>query len=290
MTHDGSALYAATSRGVYRSTNLGDLWTPANGGLTDTLTFALFSHGGRILLGASHSAFQSSDAGSSWTPMTSGMPGGRVYSFAAVGSTDIAATSNGVYRSTNAGIDWIPAGTGISGDRGTPLALRALNNVVVLTTSLSGCYLSTDAGENWNEISEGLTGPGSGLNSLAESNGYLFGGSYNGGVWRRPLSDILTGIRGKDNTAPGGEYALEQNFPNPFNPSTKIRYYLERDTEIELAVFDLLGRRVMTLVKGREEAGDHEVNLSGQGLASGVYYYRLRAGTKAATRSCLLVR
>ncbi|HMK39353.1 MAG TPA: aryl-sulfate sulfotransferase [Bacteroidota bacterium] len=72
-------------------------------------------------------------------------------------------------------------------------------------------------------------------------------------------------------------FALEQNFPNPFNPSTEIRYALPRRAQVSLEVFNTLGQQVSTLVNGTEESGFHEVRFDGSNFASGVYYYRLRA-------------
>ena len=96
-------------------------------------------------------------------------------------------------------------------------------------------------------------------------------------------------------------FALEQNYPNPFNPATQIRYALPARASVTLDVYNALGQHVATLVNESEEAGFHEVRFDGTNLASGVYFYRLRAhpaGGAAAsaagdfiqTRKLLLVR
>lgn len=74
-------------------------------------------------------------------------------------------------------------------------------------------------------------------------------------------------------------FMLHQNYPNPFNPDTRIQYDLPVDARVDLAVFDLLGRRVATLVNDAREAGRHTAVFTGSGLASGVYFVRLRATT-----------
>jgi leucyl aminopeptidase len=83
---------------------------------------------------------------------------------------------------------------------------------------------------------------------------------------------------------------LYQNFPNPFNPSTVIAFELPESRWVTLAIFDLLGREVASLVDGWTEAGSHTVRLGANGLASGVYLYRLTAGSATLTRRMVVVR
>ncbi len=83
---------------------------------------------------------------------------------------------------------------------------------------------------------------------------------------------------------------LHQNYPNPFNPSTIIGYSLPEQTNIELAVFDLLGRRVAVLADGDQLAGRYEVTFNASGLVSGLYIYRLRAGTEVRTGRMTLLK
>jgi alpha-tubulin suppressor-like RCC1 family protein len=86
------------------------------------------------------------------------------------------------------------------------------------------------------------------------------------------------------------EFTLEQNFPNPFNPSTMIRYTLARSAAVSLRVFNLVGEEVATLVDEYQGPGTREVVFDATGLASGVYLYELRAGTLAATKKLVLLR
>jgi len=90
-------------------------------------------------------------------------------------------------------------------------------------------------------------------------------------------------------------YSLEQNFPNPFNPTTTIQYTVggarSQATgirEIQIVIYDVLGREVATLVRARQPAGTYEVRFDGSWLPSGVYFYRLTAGTFSAARAMLL--
>ena len=93
--------------------------------------------------------------------------------------------------------------------------------------------------------------------------------------------------------APTG-YGLDQNFPNPFNGATAIRYALPAAGEVDLAVFNLLGHRVARLDTGYQAAGAHEaawdgLDEEGQSLAAGVYFYRLRYRDQLTVRKLVLL-
>jgi hypothetical protein len=85
-------------------------------------------------------------------------------------------------------------------------------------------------------------------------------------------------------------FALGQNFPNPFNPTTVIRYQLPAASHVELKVYDILGREVTTLVNEQKPAGYYTVQFNAAGLASGVYFYRMKAGDFVETRKLTLIR
>jgi endonuclease I len=96
---------------------------------------------------------------------------------------------------------------------------------------------------------------------------------------------------------PAQAFRLEQNYPNPFNPSTEIRYQVSGTSEVRLDVFDMLGRKVSTLVNERKAAGTYSVNFNAAGLASGgaslasgIYFYRLQAAGFAETKRMMLMK
>jgi hypothetical protein len=103
---------------------------------------------------------------------------------------------------------------------------------------------------------------------------------------------------GKGSTAVPASYGLEQNFPNPFNPTTIIRYELPGEEvrgtasiyNVSLRVYNILGQPVATLVDGVESPGFKSVVFDGTPFSSGVYYYRLQAGSFSATKKLLIVK
>ncbi len=85
-------------------------------------------------------------------------------------------------------------------------------------------------------------------------------------------------------------FSLMQNYPNPFNPTTTIRYGIPHRSHVLLSVYNTLGQRVAELANGDMVAGYHEVTFDARNLSSGVYFYRLQAGSYVETRKLLLVR
>ncbi|OQY74414.1 MAG: hypothetical protein B6D44_04320 [Ignavibacteriales bacterium UTCHB2] len=86
------------------------------------------------------------------------------------------------------------------------------------------------------------------------------------------------------------EYSLEQNYPNPFNPITTIRYDLPKDGLVQLEVFDIIGRKITTLVNTHQSAGRYEINFDASNLASGVYIYKLQSGQYVSSKKMMLLK
>ena len=86
------------------------------------------------------------------------------------------------------------------------------------------------------------------------------------------------------------EFRLEQNFPNPFNPTTRIQYQVSSISEVTLKVYDILGSEVETLVNEEQEPGYYEVQFGDGDLASGMYVYRLTAGDYVSVKKMMLLK
>jgi hypothetical protein len=84
--------------------------------------------------------------------------------------------------------------------------------------------------------------------------------------------------------------SLDQNYPNPFNPLTKISFEISERSNIELAVFDLLGNKIKTLLNESMEPGKYNVDFDGSNLASGVYYYRLKGEGNIISKKMILLK
>jgi hypothetical protein len=110
-----------------------------------------------------------------------------------------------------------------------------------------------------------------------------------------PVSDTVTGVTERPIAGLPAIIELAQNYPNPFNPATNVSFVISgegggKPSFVTLKVFDVLGREVATLVERLMPAGTHTVQFDGNGLSSGLYYYRLQAGETMRVKKMLLVR
>jgi hypothetical protein len=163
-------------------------------------------------------------------------------------------------------------------------------------------YVDTNPGSDDNEIILAVS-------SYSEENRSFLGPTQSG--WRplwdielssgASLSNTIVPIRAEflvssspvatdDVSEVPEQVMLQQNFPNPFNPTTTIRYSLPQSGPVTLAVYDLLGRQVTTLVDGVQPAGAHTVTLDAGQWASGLYFYTLQANGQRQTRRMVLVK
>ena len=109
---------------------------------------------------------------------------------------------------------------------------------------------------------------------IMEVNGYL-----------NPLTSVVD-----KNVAKINSFSLSQNYPNPFNPGTEIEYSIPQQEYVTLKVFDITGKEIYTLVNREEPAGKHLVNFVAKDLASGIYFYRLNAGSYTAIHKMILLK
>jgi hypothetical protein len=116
---------------------------------------------------------------------------------------------------------------------------------------------------------------------------------WDGSAWKNITKQLntytpITAVN--ENLSSINSYSLSNNYPNPFNPSTKITYSIPERATISLKVFNLLGSEVAELVKGEIEAGKYNINFNASSLPSGVYFYRLQAGSFIQTRKMILLK
>lgn len=143
----------------------------------------------------------------------------------------------------------------------------------------------------------GLKGMAAQVNTLiqidtATAAGTLIGSTGVSGLLAIAMrtDSLVVAVDGNPNPETPKRFVLEQNYPNPFNPATRIGFQLAGFGLVSLKVYDLLGREVATLVNEELQPGSHEVTWDAHGMASGVYFCRLAAGSFVQSRKLVLMR
>jgi hypothetical protein len=219
-------------------------------------------------------------------------------------------SANRVARFNTQTNTWSTLGTGSSnGVDSVVLALAVVGNEVYVGgefTSAGGVSANGVARFNtqtntWSTLGTGsqngvsVGGVSGGVYALAVSGNEVYvGGRFisAGGVSANGVARWNSGTSRVEQLSPTAPktFLLEQNYPNPFNPSTTIRYQLPVASEVKLEVYDVLGKKIATLVNERQSAGSYQVVWNASGLSSGTYFYRLQAGTFVETKKMIMVK
>jgi ligand-binding sensor domain-containing protein len=190
--------------------------------------------------------------------------------------------TSGAYSSDDLGVNWnrIPS---ISG-KGVTCFLVNNPTMYFAGTSDSGAFASTDRGWSWHSVNNGLT-ESSTMSLDVDQQEHLYAGTSKG-LFKS--TGIVTRIDEKGRVP--SSFSLFQNYPNPFNPTTVINYQLSVNSEVTLKIYDVLGRLVNTLIEERQTAGARSVAFNASNLSSGIYFYRLAAGSYVETKKMILIK
>jgi CubicO group peptidase (beta-lactamase class C family) len=100
--------------------------------------------------------------------------------------------------------------------------------------------------------------------------------------------DVITGVESEIQLPI--EFSLMQNYPNPFNPITTIKYSIKERSTVELMLYDVLGKEIKVLVNKEQDAGDYGIEFNAGNLVSGIYFYKLKAGSFVKTKKMILLK
>jgi len=274
-------ILAGTRGGLFKSTDRSQTWVPL---LPDEfINTVVVTSSGAIIVGTSwHGAFRLIDVDSTWQQINNGLTSLSVISLALDDSGVMyAGTSTaGIFRTTNFGDSW--EYTGLDSSYVQDLEINS-NGDIFVALPPRGVYRSRNSGVTWDRIVGGLSD--SYCNDVAiDRDGYIYAGTRIAGVFRSIMS--TTEVVGESTPR---IFSLEQNYPNPFNPGTTISFHLGERGFVTLKVFDLLGREVSTIFEGDLLPGYYQRIFRGNGLASGVYIYRLTTQKHVEIKRMLLL-
>jgi len=187
-----------------------------------------------------------------------------------------------VYATTDGGINWFPKSS-------TNVYCQDIDFLDIKNGYAAGLGIisrTTDGGVSWSNDFSYFNGTGDGIGMIDTSTGIAVGGY---GSIIRLADGGITDVEYYPPALPHG-YSISQNYPNPFNPFTTIRYSVVNDGYIVITVYDALGTEVKKLVNEKKPAGEYELTWNASGLPSGVYFYRIQAGSFSETRKMILIK
>lgn len=291
---------------IYKTTNGAASWTATNSGsaidVNPPLAMAVCPTSpdtvivGTAPLNARARYFRTTSGGATWTDITGILPDRYPMDLAIdpQNSSTFYAAIGGfgtgrLFKSTDAGESWMDMTGTLPDVPTTAVAIDPSNSDYIYVGTDIGVYVSTDGGESWYVFNEGL--PEALIVAdltISPSNRYLRLASHSNGVFERPLLESPVGVNEEASVA--RDFRLEQNYPNPFNSTTTIRFAFADSRFTSLKVYNVLGEEVAILVSEKKTPGQHAITWNASTVPSGVYVYRLAAGSFVATRKMLLIK
>ena len=291
LVTDTAWFCGVTGKGVYKSVNAGGAWATSNLGFSTSTITTMLAYDSVIYAGTADRGLYRRKTGQAvWINISSTIAS-NLFSALGVHGTRLFAGTNGLglYYSDDHGDHWTAVNFGLPGGT-TPIRITGILSQgasVIVSTSDFGVYVSTTNGATWTDVNTGLGNRA--VTAIAIRDGILYAGTSVGGVWTRPISEILGVKESYVGTVPE-QYTLSDNYPNPFNPETRINYALPVQSYVRLMVYDMLGREVASLVDGIKPAGSYFANFDASRLSSGVYMYSLQTPGFRTVKKMVLVR
>jgi photosystem II stability/assembly factor-like uncharacterized protein len=285
-------IFFGTNRGVVRSLDNGDNLEQTGWDYFNVEDLIISPIDDDIFILSGGSVFRSTDSGSSWTNASSGLTNLGINAFGFNSHDHIFAGTatyyGGVFVSTNNGENW--ALTGYANQNSVDSVVSALfvssaNHIFIGTLGL-GVLCSTDDGDTWTEINSGIPSGSIIYSFIVNEYGKILVGTSMGIF--RSLEPIVS-VDNYTSNLPNS-FILSQNFPNPFNPFTKIKYSVPQISQVQIKIYDVLGNEIETLVNEEKPAGTYEVTWNAANLPSGVYFYQLWAGDFVDTKKMILIK
>lgn len=244
--------------------------------------------------------FKSTDHGTTWTDISYDLSNRDIVCIAQLDTMIYVSTlHDGVFRKALGAESWTQVAFNTATNPVSCFAtdgsnLYAGTYCIDTLNAEHGVYYINNNSTSWNALSVPGLRDSTIISALGVYGGHLYVGS--GGTFGMTSKYYgtfvvsLVPVAVRPSSEASHRFMLGQNYPNPFNPSTIISYQLPANIFVSLKIYDVLGREVKTFVNGRQNAGTHNVTFNAGNLSSGVYFYRLTAGSFSEVKKLLLVK
>jgi photosystem II stability/assembly factor-like uncharacterized protein len=275
--------------GLQRTTDEGNTWTRLDKGFISDYVYGLAIDSNKNIYAGTYGAaiYKSTDDGSTWTTVYQSAPGNiSIASMAIAPNGTIFAYNNGygILRSTDEGLTWKSVLSDDGWQDVSPLNINKKGEIFASGSS-NHFYSSTDNGNTWKDILGNMK-----LCTIRDIKFDFNDSMYiatDESVWRSN-PDSTVGI--KDKSLIVQQYKLSQNYPNPFNPNTRIDYSIKDEGFVKIEIYDILGRKVETLINEEKQPGNYSVNFNGTSLTSGVYFYKLEINNYVSVKKMIFLK
>jgi hypothetical protein len=304
LCQSGQNIFAYTNTGsaYYVTSNNGSNWSVASG-FTGGVTNDLLNNSPSFYAATYKGLYLSTNQGFTWsTRQNNGLPANpdgtkRLMALVTEGGNLYASTNNpvnSIYRSIDEGNNWVQLGIVLSQfayfstlEKSPGMLFGGINNVNAVHY---GVWASSDQGNSWTAVNGGLSS-GFSIFKLLRVDNILFA-CTGVGVWKAEINS-LTGFAGTENQITPEGFVLEESYPNPFNPSTTIRFSVPPSMagkNFTLKVMDITGREISTLINEKLSAGSYETMFRVENNSSGVYIIKLTEGERSLYGKIVLLK
>lgn len=283
----GDTIIAGTSgNGIIRSNDKGKTWNSISSGFDQSFINCIVRKDNTLLAAAYEGILRSTDDGSTWQNVyrTTSWYYARYIIF---NGSDILAgvDGKGLIKSDDNGISWKEIR---SLDSWTVYNIAVQNNNIVVTNNYEGVSLSTNNGKSWTKKNMGFDSSSPYITSLFVQGQKVYIGTQFRSVMKCDLQELINSRQVSDDIPQ--IFAMYHNYPNPFNPYTKIDFSVLVSAHVKLRVFNSLGKEIKVLVNENLTPGNYEYEFNGESFSSGMYLYVLESNNTVITGKMILLK
>jgi hypothetical protein len=294
---------------IYITTDLGNIWTNISGDLPNLPCWDLFvdpyntepNNTNHLYAGMDVGVYRSIDGGNSWQYVSEDIPLLPVWDFDYAEYGTYAKLRVGTYGRSAYETEWslLPSAPNLI----APENNATLNSDTVLFVwgksfeDVTKYWLELDTTDQFSTpiyVDSSIVDTTLMYYSLQDNQDYWWRVKALNSIGWGDFSEVGTFIVNITSVDEGNElpveFSLKQNFPNPFNPVTNIKYSIKERSQVGLVLYDILGREIKVLINEEQDAGHYNIEFNAGNLASGIYLYKLKAGDFVETKKMVLMK